>query len=320
MPLSTDTGGFWFFRPENLELTLKVLDGRPLGGHFWVFWSSLSTVGWTATITDRDTGWQRFYRNPPGLQTAGSDTAAFSETTLGERLLFIGAHPDDEVLVAPILGEVCAVRGASCRLLVATRGERGHCLLPGGCLPNLVTVRAGEMAAAAALYGAALEMWDLEDGAGSTAELVANRWSTQSGDREALLDRLRATVDSFAPDTVLTLDPSHGTTGHPDHQALGELVLEALANRPGRLRLATLASRLQWEPGPSFEPPLVLDRRFLGLDATVERPGGRSGWDFLLENAALHPSQLSAAVLAGLAANPPQLRRIQLEVHGDGER
>ncbi|HEV2846680.1 MAG TPA: hypothetical protein VG477_17630, partial [Thermoanaerobaculia bacterium] len=33
-PLTGETGVFYFFGPENLELMIKVLDGRPHNGHF----------------------------------------------------------------------------------------------------------------------------------------------------------------------------------------------------------------------------------------------------------------------------------------------
>ena len=36
VPLSQDTVAFWFFRPGNVELIVKVLDGRPVNGYFWV--------------------------------------------------------------------------------------------------------------------------------------------------------------------------------------------------------------------------------------------------------------------------------------------
>ncbi|MEM8933189.1 MAG: hypothetical protein AAGE94_18520, partial [Acidobacteriota bacterium] len=39
-PLSSDTGAFWFFDDANLELTVKVLDGRPINGAHWVFYGS----------------------------------------------------------------------------------------------------------------------------------------------------------------------------------------------------------------------------------------------------------------------------------------
>lgn len=31
-----DSGYFWFFTPDNLELVVKILDGTSVNGHFWV--------------------------------------------------------------------------------------------------------------------------------------------------------------------------------------------------------------------------------------------------------------------------------------------
>ena len=50
-------------------------------------------------------------------------------------VMWIAAHPDDEVLVAPLLARWCGDGHARCSLLVATRGEAGACRLPGGCRP-----------------------------------------------------------------------------------------------------------------------------------------------------------------------------------------
>lgn len=36
LPLTPESGAFWFFSPQNVELFVKVLDGRALNGHFWV--------------------------------------------------------------------------------------------------------------------------------------------------------------------------------------------------------------------------------------------------------------------------------------------
>ena len=44
VPLTSDTGAFWFFDNANLELVVKVLDGRAVNGHFWVFYGGLSDV------------------------------------------------------------------------------------------------------------------------------------------------------------------------------------------------------------------------------------------------------------------------------------
>src|SRR5689334_7682364 len=79
-------------------------------------------------------------------------------------VLWIAAHPDDETLAAPLLSRLCLDEGLQCSFLVFTRGEKGACLLPGGCRPDLGTVRAAEMARAAKLFHAGLTLWSLPDG------------------------------------------------------------------------------------------------------------------------------------------------------------
>jgi photosystem II stability/assembly factor-like uncharacterized protein len=66
VPLSQESGAFWFFGPQTLELAVKVLDGRALGGHFWVFTAGLTNVAYTVTVTDTTTGAQRQYLNAAG--------------------------------------------------------------------------------------------------------------------------------------------------------------------------------------------------------------------------------------------------------------
>ena len=56
VPLTADTGAFWFFDPANLELTVKVLDGCDLGGSYWVFLSGLTDVAVRVTVVDTATG------------------------------------------------------------------------------------------------------------------------------------------------------------------------------------------------------------------------------------------------------------------------
>ncbi len=76
-PLTSDTGAFWFFDDANLELFVKVLDGGPVNGHFWVFYGSLSNVPFTLTVTDTATGEPRVYENPERVFASQGDTAAF---------------------------------------------------------------------------------------------------------------------------------------------------------------------------------------------------------------------------------------------------
>jgi ELWxxDGT repeat protein len=77
LPLTTETGGFWFFSPANPELLVKVLDGTPVNGRFWVFWSGLTDVEYWLTVTDATTGAAKQYHHPPGPLCGGADTAAF---------------------------------------------------------------------------------------------------------------------------------------------------------------------------------------------------------------------------------------------------
>jgi hypothetical protein len=83
--LTNDTGVFWFFAPENLELMVKVLDGGGVNGYFWVFYGGLSDVDYTIRVTDTATGATRTYHNPPHHLASGSDVTAFTAgPTLGQ--------------------------------------------------------------------------------------------------------------------------------------------------------------------------------------------------------------------------------------------
>jgi hypothetical protein len=86
--LTSESGWFWFFSPDNLEVTLKVLDGRPVNGHWWIFLSSMTNVEFKVVVYDNRTGclalpvvppacptWT--YTNPPFVNANRLDTQAF---------------------------------------------------------------------------------------------------------------------------------------------------------------------------------------------------------------------------------------------------
>jgi ELWxxDGT repeat protein len=81
LPLTSDTTGFWFFDAANLELALKVLDGRATNDHFWVFYGALSNLDYAVTVTDGGTGEARRYRSPYGAFASVGDTLAFPPGT-----------------------------------------------------------------------------------------------------------------------------------------------------------------------------------------------------------------------------------------------
>ncbi len=80
VPLTADSGYFWFFRPDNVEVLVKALNacGFPGNPNFWIFAAGLTNVETTLEVTDTHTGEVRFYDNPLGKAFAPlQDTAAF---------------------------------------------------------------------------------------------------------------------------------------------------------------------------------------------------------------------------------------------------
>jgi hypothetical protein len=74
--LADASGYFWFFDSGNVELTVKMLDARPLNGRFWVFVASMTTVPYTLTLEDRESPCAgplcslRFYSSAGGNENA----------------------------------------------------------------------------------------------------------------------------------------------------------------------------------------------------------------------------------------------------------
>jgi ELWxxDGT repeat protein len=95
VPLAADTGAFWFFDSANIEVILKVLDGRGVNGHFWAFYGALSDVEYALTVTDTETGLARRYVNPPGQLASVGDTQAFGPlgARAARRPASLGARP-----------------------------------------------------------------------------------------------------------------------------------------------------------------------------------------------------------------------------------
>ena len=49
------TGYFWFFTDQNIELAIKVIDGRAINDNWWLFYGGLSDVEYTITVHDAET-------------------------------------------------------------------------------------------------------------------------------------------------------------------------------------------------------------------------------------------------------------------------
>ena len=78
VPLTSDTGYFWFFDEQNVELVVKVLDACDVFGRYWVFAAGLTDVGAQLSVVDSSSGSSQSYENPLGTAfTPVVDTDAF---------------------------------------------------------------------------------------------------------------------------------------------------------------------------------------------------------------------------------------------------
>ena len=184
------------------------------------------------------------------------------------RILWIGAHPDDESIVAPLLGWACVDRGSQCEIVVLTRGENG----------GDPAVRVNEMQAAAALLHAQLVQWDFAD------TFDPSQW-----DHAVLLADLRQAIATFAPTAIVTFDPAHGTTCHPAHRAIAAAVIEAVGTK--NVFFSEMRADAQLDLS-------------IAIDSASRRITGTFPWHFLVDDVRVHASQFTPEQVDKLAAEP----------------
>ena len=64
--LTDDSGGFWFFLPDNFELLVKVVDGCGFNQRFWIYAAGLTDLDVDLLVTDTWTGDVQVFQNPLG--------------------------------------------------------------------------------------------------------------------------------------------------------------------------------------------------------------------------------------------------------------
>ncbi|HEX4963408.1 MAG TPA: fibronectin type III domain-containing protein [Thermoanaerobaculia bacterium] len=108
---SGTTGMFWFFDASNVELIVKMIDGRGLNGFFWTFYGGLSDQEYWITVTDTQTGTSRTYHNDSGNLCGLGDVNAFaasgSAATAGSAVLGGGSAS----AAACVPGSLCLAGG-----------------------------------------------------------------------------------------------------------------------------------------------------------------------------------------------------------------
>ena len=212
----------------------------------------------------------------------------------GARVMWVAAHPDDEVISGALLARACVHHGNPTQIVVLTRGEGGS-RPAGATTEDLAAMRSREMAAVAERFGAELVMgsfWNapLPVKSFPARHEIFERWQAQGDPVGFVAQAMRA----FEPGLVLTFDPHHGATGHPEHQLVSRITWAAVREVWGgeRREAAPALYHLLWrhpllrllggaDPGPVDEV----------FDGDLPCTGDQTCMDFLVEATRLHVTQ-----------------------------
>jgi len=163
------------------------------------------------------------------------------------KLLLVHAHPDDESITTGGAIARYAAEGAEVCVVTCTLGEEGE--VAPARLARLVAAeadqlggyRAGEMAAAAAALGpirheylGGIGRWRDSGMAGTPAAEHPRAFA--GGPAEDQAAQLRALIEEFAPQAVVTYD-AFGGYGHPDHIRAHDITMAAAPSAPSVRRV-----------------------------------------------------------------------------------
>jgi LmbE family N-acetylglucosaminyl deacetylase len=239
-----------------------------------------------------------------------------------QSVVWVGAHPDDEAYAAPLLFELCKLRGAKCHFVVITDGGKGNCWLGAGmCGPSddggappgsMGAMRLGEMQKVADYFGGPLAALALEDTPSATVLGAMENWNqAYSGvpndtKTDLISQKVVDAIAAAAPDVIVTFDPRHGVYCQPDHRAAGVLALYAADT----LKL-DLSRVLMIENTEIYRDATgaLTQRAWVPDDPNVTVYDARSGtWHARADVASLHRSQYTAASIASYDLVRPEGR------------
>ncbi len=137
------------------------------------------------------------------------------------RVLAVVAHPDDEVIFAPVLSSLRA-EGADVSIVYATSGDAGPGVSDMEKGEELAQYREGEALCASETLGLGRPVfWRLGDGT------LGTNAHHPGSPAQRFLEQLEALVEKERPDLVFTWGPDGGY-GHADHRMVGALVAQVL--------------------------------------------------------------------------------------------
>lgn len=176
------------------------------------------------------------------------------------RLLFVHAHPDDETLATGVAILHHVERGDDVHVLTCTLGEEGEVIpaalahLEGADGDPLAEHRRGELAGATSTLGVTSHLLGAADAGGRPAyrdsgmvgsAAFGHARAFAGADLEEVAALVRSTVESIAPDVVVTYD-EQGGYGHPDHIRVHDAVRTALAQMASAPALFVTLTPLSW--------------------------------------------------------------------------
>lgn len=99
VPLTADTGYFWFFSETNVEMVLKILDACSYNHRFWVYAGGLTDTKVDITVRDTATGAVKTYHNPQSTPFRPiQDSSAFATCSGSASALPNAGNPTGTVL------------------------------------------------------------------------------------------------------------------------------------------------------------------------------------------------------------------------------
>jgi len=151
--------------------------------------------------------------------------------------VFVGAHPDDELTIYPLMKDFCSESNAYCAMLIGTKGRTG--CDSGISASDCADERENELHNSAKYLVSDVWLYDLPGGTeiaspSPTMAQIRAVWNTKAAEAgfgnmvnffKQKFTELKAPSSSLV---VFSLHPSHGSTGHLAHRAMGEFVSAAI--------------------------------------------------------------------------------------------
>ncbi len=251
--------------------------------------------------------------------TVGAQPSVDTLLGPGQRILWVAAHPDDEAIVAgALLARACLGSRNTCHFLVLTQGDGGECDLASGCGSSLGAIRHRELSDAARRYGASLEHYAFSNAPLPVESFppraeIERKWIAAGNPTELIA----AAVTRFEPTVVMTFDPEHGFTGHPEHQAAARFALAGIRKAsPAKAPVVLQVINRYWFMGlgdAGQDPELWTDTFRIDQDCDAEDGRYRTCADILVDNSYAHRSQESDMSMIRFASHlvvDAMLRRV----------